>query len=319
MTSGLWRFIQQQIEAGNKTMLMLVASRQGSSPGRQGFKMAVSSSGELLGSIGGGVMEYNMVEQARSLLSDPSFSAATKRQVHIPGSGPERSGLICSGEQTHVFFLLEQQHASIVLSLAEAEESGETGWLEISPGRIGFYTEPIHQESILWEQTDKDQWAYREAIGVKPQLYIFGGGHLSLPLSMLGRMLGFQVDVLDDRRDLNTMLANVHAHRLDVIDYHQAARYIRHPQNAYVAIMTASHAADQLILGQMLALPLKYLGMIGSRKKVEKIFQNLRLSGATDDQLSRVDSPMGLPIGAQTIQEIGISIMAKIVKVRNQG
>ena len=311
----MWRFIREKLEAGMPVMLLAVVDRRGSSPGKQGFKMAVSSDGGLAGSVGGGVMEYQMVELARKMLAEGSRQPVLKRQVHDPAAPEDKSGLICSGEQTHAFIPLERKDVETVGQLCESAEGVRAGWIELGPG--GLSCRPDGDDGIVWEKTSDNAWKYLEPAGKTPKLYIFGGGHLSVPVSQVSVMLGFRVIVLDDREGLNTMESNIFAHEKRLVNYKQAGSEFKGDEETYVVIMTVSHATDQLILSQMLDKPLKYLGMIGSRKKVQKIFESLRLGGATDEQLSRVDSPMGLPLGGHTPAEIAVSIAARIIQVKN--
>src|SRR5213080_1062541 len=101
----LWQFVVGRLRSNQPVMMLIVVQSTGSSPGRQGYKMAVGADGELAGSIGGGVMEVRLVEQSHELLSEPGAAAtgfrqpAISQQVHQKNS-PNASGMICSGKQT---------------------------------------------------------------------------------------------------------------------------------------------------------------------------------------------------------------------------
>lgn len=313
----IWRFVQHELASGHRVMLMVVSENSGSTPGRPGFKMAVSESGGLSGSIGGGNMEYNMVNLSRDLLFKNEAEPLAVRQIHDPKAGTDSSGLICSGMQVNLLFPLEKVHLEVVDGITNAYEQGLTGTLYINPDFMSFEPIDVATNQVYWEMQSEDAWSYTEHLGSKPVLTIFGGGHLSLPLSQICQMLGFKVVVFDDREGLNTMERNTFAHVKEVIDYSLAPKLVSEGESSYVAIMTVSHATDQMILGSLLGKGLKYLGMIGSKKKVDKIFQNLLDNGATEEQLGRVDSPMGIKIGSQTVEEIAVSIAAKIVQVKN--
>jgi xanthine dehydrogenase accessory factor len=313
----IWQFIFDQLNDGHRVMLMVVADASGSTPGRPGFKMAVSESGALAGSIGGGVMEFNMVNIARQWLADGEAEPVAIRQVHDSGAGPDSSGLLCAGEQTNLFYPLDKASLELVEAIAVSHKNGETGILYMHPDYLGFDREEISESRIDWEISNDREWTYTEYAGIKPVLYIFGGGHLSLSISQLFHMLGFTVKVFDDRSGLNTMDNNTFAHEKAVIDYNKAGDYVESGPHSYVAIMTVSHVADELILGQMIQKELKYLGMIGSKKKVKTIFDALRAKGASEEQLNRVDSPMGIPINSQTVPEIAVSIAARVILIKN--
>lgn len=313
----IWKFIQRELMAGEKVMLLVVTEIKGSTPGKPGFKMAVSGNGAMAGSVGGGVMEYNMVNLSRDLLQLQEVAPLAVRQVHDPDAKEDRSGLLCSGLQINILFPLERVHLEVIDAIADAVKNGKTGTLDIQPDLFRFKVHPIEENKVIWDMESENQWVYSEAMGLKPVFYIFGGGHLSVPLSQVLRMLDFRVVIYDDRDNLNTMTGNVYANVMQLVDYKQAEELLEEGDHVYVAIMTVSHANDQMILGKLLQKRLKYLGMIGSKKKVEKIFGALRSAGATDEQLSRVDSPMGIDIGSQTVEEIAVSIAARVIQKKN--
>ncbi len=312
-----WTFILEKLKTGIPLVLIVVVDVKGSSPGKPGFKMAVAGDGTLSGSIGGGVMEYKMVDWARYMMQEGSTHVAVKRQVHDPDAGEERSGLICAGEQTHVFVPLGKDDLPVLEEIYSTVESGKGGQLQLGMEGMRFETGGSHASGMGWVFRNHHDWHYSETIGVRPRLSIFGGGHISIPLSQVFGMLGFYVSVYDDRPDLISMSDNAYAHEKHLIDYSHAGNYIEEGPHSYVIIMTVSHAADQEILQQMLPKSLRYLGMIGSKNKVQKIFSNLRSMGFSDESLARVDAPMGLPISSRTIEEISISIAAKVIQVKN--
>lgn len=312
-----WTFIKEKLEADIPQVLIVVVDVRGSSPGKPGFKMAVSKDGALSGSIGGGVMEYKMVDQARHMMQEGRSQVLLKKQVHDPDAGAERSGLICAGEQTQVLIPLYKKNLLMIERIHHAIASGEGGVLRLGPEGMDFHEGREDTERPGWAFRDEDNWQYSEFTGIRQNLYIFGGGHISIPLSKVFALLGFHVRVFDDRPDLETMNVNTWADGKHIIDYAEAANHVEEGQHAYVMIMTVSHASDQQILQQMLPLSLKYLGMIGSKNKVQKIFSNLREKGFQDEWLNRVDAPMGLPINSRSIEEISISIAAKVIQIKN--
>lgn len=313
----IWTYIYDHISAGEKVILMTVIEVKGSSPGRTGFKMAVAEDGTMTGSVGGGVMEYNLVETAREMASGKEKACFIKRQVHKAGPGEERSGLICAGEQTQVFTPLAIEDAGSVRNIISCLAGGGKGMLKLSPGGLCFdagNSSPESPQALI--RGDRD-WYYSERLGLSDTLYIFGAGHVSVPLSQTMAMLGFRVVVCDDREGLTTLVNNNHAHQKKIVDYHDVDSLVTEGNNSYVAIMSFGHKSDKLILSQMLGKRLKYLGMIGSSNKVKAIFDSLRADGFAEKDLACVDSPIGIPINSQTPAEIAISIAAKIIMTKN--
>src|SRR5688500_17814025 len=109
---ALWKFIAKQLNTGESVELLIVAESKGSSPGRQGFKMAVSEHDEITGSIGGGIMEIKLVELARMRLKDQQDNPLIKKQIHSKTAGRHQSGMICSGEQTILYYKLNDSNLS---------------------------------------------------------------------------------------------------------------------------------------------------------------------------------------------------------------
>jgi len=313
----LWNYIHNQLSEKKRVMLITVIDCKGSSPGRVGFKMAISEDTTIAGSIGGGVMEYNMVELARKMLVSKSTEIIIKRQVHSAEAEHDKSGMICSGEQTHVFMPLSSSDFDTIVQIKECIDKGDKGLITISPKKLSFAKDNsanIQAPSFI---NDSNDWKYKESIGLKDTVYIFGAGHISVPLSQILRMLDFRVVVFDNRNELSTYSANSFAHQKQVIDYNNISHLVPEGLNSYVAIMSFGHKFDRLILKQMLSKQLKYLGMIGSKSKVQVTYDSLREFGFTDTDFARVDSPIGLPINSQTPAEVAVSIAAKIIHTRN--
>lgn len=313
----IWKFIEQQLTEKNKVMLIVVVDRKGSSPGKVGFKMAISENDSLTGSIGGGIMEFHMAEMAKKLIKTQKPEIFIKRQVHSADAEKDKSGLICTGEQTHIFFPFNASHIPLIQNIITCLEKGDNGTIRISPTDFIFNEETQTNETIKCNIISENQWEYSEQIGLKDSLYIFGAGHVSLPLSQVFRMLDFKVEIFDNRTDLSTYISNQWAHKKHIIDYNKVSDLIPEGNNSYVVIMTMGHTYDELVLKQMLPKKLQYLGMIGSKNKTKTIFDSLKKQGFTDDDMAKVDAPIGLPINSQTTAEIAISIAAKIIQVKN--
>ena len=314
----IWEFIHKELSENNNVSLITVVERNGSSPGIVGFKMAVSENGNMTGSIGGGVMEYNMVELAKKNAKNKDEKPFIKKQIHNPDAGANKSGLICSGEQNHAFFLLTPSHLGLISEILDELNKGENGTLIISSSEIAFNKNQRLDKSILYNYTDENNWVYKEQIGLKDTIYIFGAGHVSIPLSQVCKMLDFKVILLDDRKDLSTFNANDFAHIKKIIDYKKINDLVPEGPNSYVVIMTVAHKSDGAVLKQLAGKDLKYLGMIGSKNKVKNIYESLISEGISKEVLDKVDAPIGLPINSKTTPEIAVSIAAKLVQERNR-
>ncbi len=318
MHNQFWQFIQDKLHRQEPVMLIVVTGVRGSSPGKKGFKMAVGNNGERYGTIGGGTMEFSLEKQAIKNLLTSTPKVFTKHLVHSNDAGEQASGLICAGEQHHAFIKLSQDDAPIIAEITSTLADGQSGCLTIRSTGLQFTPVLKGKQKDDRDKQHTGEWIYEEMLHPQPVLYIFGGGHVSIPVTKVAKVLGFRVEVYDNREKLPTMEHNDDADHKQIISYRDASAQVKAPGNTFVCIMTVSHASDQLILEQMLPLPLKYLGMIGSRKKVDAIFENLRVKGFDDEVLARVDAPMGIAINSETSAEIAISIMAEIIRRKNK-
>lgn len=313
----LWSFILNHLANNRRVILIVVIDAKGSSPGRPGFKMAVAGDGTIAGSIGGGIMEYNMVELARKKISEGVGNVFVKHQVHSAQAEHDRSGMICAGEQTQIFVPLFEKDIDSLTEITGCIDKGEKGFLTITSRGLAFKKTDAPFEALESHFTDENDWEFKETLGLKDTFYIFGAGHISLPLSRILRMLDFRVVVFDDRKELSTFDSNSFAHQKQLVDYENIGHLVPEGETSYVAIMSFGHRSDDIILRQLLSKRLKYLGMIGSKSKVNAIYDSLRKYGFTDADFERVDSPIGIPVGSQTPAEIAVSIAAKIIGVKN--
>src|SRR5688500_19662834 len=239
-------------------MLLVVTESSGSSPGRQGYKMAVGADGELSGSIGGGVMEVNLVERSRELLRDAGTrgrgdaETALSEQVHREGSA-NASGMICSGKQTVIFKLLTPQHARVVDSVIDSLRSRRFDSLVISPKE--FLITPVEpreggtQNDFTFDKLSDTDFLYTERLGFKNDLYIIGGGHCALALSGLMSKMDFRISLFDDRPELNTLQKNEFADEIEIVSsYDRIAEHIPSSSSSYVVVMMLGYHSDDIVL-----------------------------------------------------------------------
>ena len=160
---------------------------------------------------------------------------------------------------------------------------------------------------------------YIEPILPTPVLYIFGGGHISFSLVRIGKMLGFRLVVIDDRKEYANSERFSEADKIIADDYPNAFGQISVDRFSYLVIVTREHVHDQTVLEWAITTDAKYIGMIGSRKKIKTIYDNLIAKGVREDILKRVHAPIGLDINAETPEEIAVSIMAEIISAYRSG
>jgi xanthine dehydrogenase accessory factor len=242
-------------EEGGEAALVTIVSVSGSTPREEGTKMLVKADGSITGTIGGGSLEAQVIDEAIKVIKQGK---------------PQRL------------------HMSLT-----AKKAGEAGM--ICGGELGVFIEPILTPLTL---------------------YIFGGGHISLPLAKVGKLIGFNIVVIDDRAEFANTDRFPEAERVLAGDLNQSFGQLKIDKSSYIAIVTRGHQYDELVLEWALGTSAKYIGMIGSKTKVKTIFSHLMAKGVPKEKLDSVHSPIGLEIEAQTPEEIAVSILAEIIKVR---
>jgi xanthine dehydrogenase accessory factor len=158
-----------------------------------------------------------------------------------------------------------------------------------------------------------------EPILPEPCLLIFGAGHISLFLAKMGKMVGFRVVVVDDRPEFANRERFPEADEVIAQDFPAAFQQLAANRTSYIAIVTRGHLQDETVLEWAVRTDAAYIGMIGSRKKNQAVFSNLRERGVPEKKLKEVHAPIGLNINAKTPEEIAMSIMAEIIKARREG
>jgi xanthine dehydrogenase accessory factor len=148
------------------------------------------------------------------------------------------------------------------------------------------------------------------------ELYIFGAGHISLSLAKAARLAGFEITVVDDRESYANLHRFPEAKAVHAEDYDAVLPKLNPGENAYLVIVTRGHRDDMRVLRWAVRTRAKYIGMIGSQRKVLSIYKELQKEGVARGALERVHAPVGLAIGAILPEEIAISIVAELIAVK---
>ncbi|MDB5224233.1 MAG: xanthine and dehydrogenase maturation factor XdhC/CoxF family-like protein [Chitinophagaceae bacterium] len=326
---SIWKFIKRSIEENIPVMLLYVLESSGSSPGRQGFFMAVNANKEMEGSIGGGIMEHKFVEMAGEQLQEirnkkqeirnEKVAAQIKQQVHDKSAVKNQSGMICSGEQTILIYRIREKDILHIEKIIVSLEQNKNGTLHLSPQGI-LFEDALPVKDFEFNLKSEEDWNYTEKIGYKNHLYIIGGGHCALAFSKLMNTMDFYIHLFEDREGLNTMGANNYVHEKKVVkDYSELAQLIPPGENNYVVVMTFGYRTDDIAVRALISKSFKYFGLLGSKKKIEKMFTDYKEEGINEEALKRIHSPIGIQIKSETPEEIAVSIAAEIIKVKNIG
>ena len=160
---------------------------------------------------------------------------------------------------------------------------------------------------------------YIEPVTDNPRLVLFGAGHIANQVSKIASLMDFEITIIDDREEF------LNSERFPEADYIIVERYTDYlkkyepEKNDYVVIITRGHQYDYEVLSSVIDKQCKYVGMIGSSKKIREVFTKLREDDKVSEELlETVHTPIGLSIGAETTAEIAVAIMAEIVQVRRK-
>ncbi len=311
----VWKFIRDKLSIAQQVILLFVLDSEGSSPGRQGFKMAVAADGDFFGTIGGGIMEHKLVEKAKAMLQQNERTVLLMRQHHDKEHANNQSGMICSGSQLNAFIPLTNADKLTIEKIISAKKQS----IQLSPKGIQLVDEPA---TGLQYKTDTDPiaigWLYSEAINQQPVIHIIGGGHVGLALSELMHYLGFYIKLYDDRPELNTIAANSFAHEKHIVNYDSIAGHFINIENEYVVIMTIGYRTDKIVLKQFLDKSFFYLGLLGSDHKIKMLLHELEAEGVSSQSLKKIYTPIGINIFSKTTKEIAVSIAAEIIREKNK-
>ncbi len=311
----VWEFINDKLSANTNVMLLYVLDSDGSSPGRKGFKMAVSADENLCGTIGGGIMEFKFVEKAKSLLQAGVKDVSVVKQFHDKTHDKDQSGMICSGSQLIALVPLNFRDGhEPIRQITNAQRENGNKTIHISPRGIDITDEP----GKGLEYKTETEWTYTESMNQKPVIHIIGGGHVGLALTELMHYLGFYTKLYDDRIGLNTIQQNLFADEKHFIDYNNIGEQVEINQNDFVVVMTIGYRTDKIVLKQLLNKDFFYLGLLGSEKKNEKLFNELKNEGIGEARLSKIFAPVGINVFSKTAREIAVSIAAQIILEKNK-
>ncbi len=333
---------------GHKIVLATIIRRQGSTPRQAGTRCLVLADGTLVGTIGGGLLEFKVIQKAREVLQ---AGKSALLEFRLSGQDVAHTDMLCGGTvdvYLEPLFPEQKETAALFREVAATIEDHATGVLLTRIAQGTPANDPsgrlfIRADGTLPENSGK--WAtlpgmprrflelkgprtfeddftqpviYAEPIVPDDRLYIFGAGHISTFLAPLAQSAGFGVWVLDDREEFANPQRFPSIEKVLAIPFGEAFTQVRVTPAAYIVILTRGHAFDLQLLREALGTEAGYIGMIGSRKKRNLIYGTLRGEGVSQARLDQVYSPIGLPIGAQTPEQIAVSIVAELIQVRSQ-
>ncbi|MBF0526402.1 MAG: XdhC family protein [Deltaproteobacteria bacterium] len=346
------------LKAGEPFVLATIIQHRGSSPRGAGSKMAVKRDKTIIGSVGGGKLEARVqvaaeeiFQTGRSKILDFSLTGADAADTDMicggdlsvyvelmdPAAGPVAEAMAGLNK------IIRKGGRAVLATLVApdlGQDFGDRRCLILTDGRVfgnlpelAANTELVYarmndlisrnQSALISGQGQTDTGLpvqlYLEPILAEPRLIIFGGGHVSYYVAQLADMVGFRVVVMDDRAEFANQDRFPMAKEVVAAPYEGVVDKLEVSDNCYLVIVTRGHVHDLTVLAQALKTSARYVGMIGSRRKTKLIFDHLLAGGFTTADISRVHSPIGLGIHAETPEEIAVSIVAELIQVRGEG
>jgi xanthine dehydrogenase accessory factor len=350
--------IISSLRAEDRIMVATIISTTGSTPASALSKMVVKQGGIVsLGTVGGGCTEGDVLLHASRLLRSNKAEILTFRldeddlehglicggslDVLIEPLSREQIPLIeeiktirDEGEDcilaTYLTGTGDIRSKCLIACVpgSPIEQSKGAievlGWIDSSSGAAsrtslleGIPKVQSRNETVVVKLADGA--IILEPVAGAPSLLIFGGGHVSKYISRTAAMAGFRVTIIDDREKFANRERFPEAVQALAVEFVEAFRTIRVKPSTYIVIVTRGHRHDEAILGEAIKTSARYIGMIGSKRKVLATFEHLIGRGVSPALLGRVRAPMGIDLGAVTAEEIGISVVAELVAERRGG
>jgi xanthine dehydrogenase accessory factor len=331
---------------GSPLVLACIVKQDGSTPRHTGTRMIIGADGKGYGTIGGGGLEADTIREAGAVLRR---GRSRLIDFDLTDTDAESPGMICGGTATVMLEYVDVTRGNIDFfrRLDEMSRNGAafaafTFFRDAGPDALEIERcllarrgevighSPIPEDDLkrlVSETRDtgtprlarvNDWQVLVEPVRKLKTLYCFGAGHVSRPTARIAAIAGFRVVVIDDRAGFATAERFPDARKVIVVDdYALAFEDLDIDEDSYIVIFTHGHVHDRQVLEQALATNAGYIGMIASRRKRDSIFQALSAAGTPPQELARVHSPIGLDIGAETPQEIAVSIVAELIQERS--
>jgi xanthine dehydrogenase accessory factor len=339
--------LERVIGAGLPCALCTVVATRGSTPQKAGAAMLVYADGTQAGTLGGGCVEAEVKRRALHALASDAGGPAVHTFLLDEDYGWD-DGLICGGRMTVLAEPLGPPAAAYHRRRRELLDAGN-GFTEVvalpvntaglpagarylfdatgqAAGALGGPPVPAEVTDRLVPVVERPKPAVRDGLAFLPTpprvtLLIVGGGHVGQAVARLAAEVDFDVWVVDDRETFASAERFPQAQRRIVGDVGMTLSALKAEvtPSTYCLIVTRGHNHDEEALYHLATTPAGYVGMIGSKRKVRLIFDDLLAKGVPAEALAKVHAPIGLPIGSQTVPEIAVSVVAELIATRNLG
>jgi xanthine dehydrogenase accessory factor len=326
----------ETLAGGRGLVLATIVAAEGSTPQVVGASAIFSAAGLVAGTVGGGLLEARVEAVAREALGDLTARLVS---IRLDADPSDMEGAICGGMARVLVDPEPGRYREVFQQALDAIRGRGSGYLaagmepvegdrvavkrlwiksgSIPPVPPGF-SDREHRRG-LGAEMDRNRYVYAEYVQPLPRLVIAGAGHVGKAVARLGRLLDFAVTVIDDRAEFANAENLPDADTIILADIGEAIRTIEDRCDDHFVIVTRGHQKDAEALRAVFVKPAVYVGMIGSKQKIEIMRREfLRNGWATAEEWARVHAPIGLDIGSKTVDEIAVSIAAELVLVRSR-
>ena len=330
---SIYGIIGNYLKEDKTGAIATVISRDGSAPRDVGAKMFVGEDRQIYGTIGGGKMEFDVYDRIMTIMGENRPEI-----VHIRMNAKEiaAKGMICGGKVDVLIEPVHKKYEELYNRLEYLENTDQNAVIatqfkeekllktiierdmEITGDEIVSKNKKAFVEYVSNVNLYTTEGILIEALHHAPSLYIFGGGHVSHFIAKIAKIVGFYIIIVDDREEFANKEKFPDADEFIVKPFKNVYDSLKFTGREFVVIVTRGHRYDIEVLRETLKNETRYVGMIGSKRKVKMILKHMRKIGFDDATVDRVHSPIGL-FRAETPQEIAVSIVAELVKVRMYG
>ncbi|WP_163653798.1 XdhC family protein [Listeria sp. PSOL-1] len=330
----LFAKINKCIEKKRAFALVSIAKSYGSTPRREGAHMLITDEGPVLGTIGGGAVEYQAILLAQEVLKTKTGMI---KQFRLAPNQENDIGMICGGDIDLLiqYFALEENPAigEVVAAALHSIMHHETSYLlfqmtKVATSKLFFYSEEtgvVGGDLALTRKTLRPgilelsgEMFYLEKLVSAERVIIFGAGHVSQALVPVLASVGFYCIVFDDRAEFLTKEVFPDADEMIQGDFNHIDHYLEIQAIDYCCVTTKGHKTDLVVEKQLLDTNSHYIGVMGSKRKITTHQKILKESGIPKEQIDRLIAPIGIEIHAETPNEIAISIAAELINRRSE-
>ncbi|BBO91782.1 XdhC family aldehyde oxidoreductase maturation factor [Desulfosarcina ovata] len=330
---------------GETFVLATIISHSGSTPRTSGSKMIVTADGRGIGTIGGGLLEAEVMSRAVKLIPT---GASDLIPFDLGLENVASMDMICGGQAEVLLDCITPDSETVAIfdGWRAVLESGGKGCFVTMVDTAGDHVGPV-KHGLVSARGEVDGnfplsanelervaaaasrsaeirtvrvtggFAVLEPAGQVCAAYLFGAGHVARATAHLASLVGFRVSVADDRKEYANRERYPDAQEVRVLeDFNRCLPDTAMGQNDFVIIVTRGHLHDKTVLAQALKTHAGYIGMIGSRRKRDATYAALIKEGFSQADIDRVHSPIGLSIGADTPEEIAVSIVGELIAHR---